>query len=335
MKASLRDIADETGLSITTISRVLNGKGDEFRISQDTQAKVFESAKKLKYIPNQTGINLQSGKTQTIALVVPGLVNPFFANIASQLTIEIQGTGYTTLITDSNENIDIEKEELQQMISRNVDGIIISSAGDNGNHIDEIDKLGIPVVCIDRHFDSLQVPHVATDNYLGAYMATNHLLQRGHTNIVCIQGAKHSMPNKLRVKGFENAMIEAGIQDYLVTGSDFTVQNGYTETLLLLQNQQKPTAIFTLSNTIALGCIKALKENDVRIPEDVSLITFDNHPYLEYLSTPLTCVAQPYQDICRIAIRLLFSKINGEDVKTPRVLLRPEILVRDSVRRIE
>jgi LacI family transcriptional regulator len=334
MKASLRDIAEKTGVSITTISRVLNGKGDEFRISKETQEKIFHSAKELNYVPNQTGVNLQSGKTRTIALIVPGLVNPFFANVASLVATEIQGTGYNTLITDSNESIEIEKDELKQMISRNVDGIIIASAGHDGSHINEIDDMGIPIVCIDRYFDNLQVPFVATDNFLGAEMATDHLLKLGHTQIVCIQGAMQSMPNKLRISGFEQIMNKYGIQDYTITGSDFTVQNGYTETLLLLQHQPLPTAIFTLSNTIALGCMKALKENNVKVPEDISLITFDNHPYLDYLSTPLTCVAQPFQDICRIATRLLFSMIDNQDLKTKQVLLRPEILIRDSVNRI-
>jgi LacI family transcriptional regulator len=333
MKASLRDISARTGVSITTVSRVLNGKGDEFRISKETQKRILITAKELNYVPNQTGVNLQSGRTRTIALIVPGLVNPFFANVASSIATEIQGTGYNTLITDSNESIEIEKEELKQMISRNVDGIIIASAGHDGSHINEIDDMGIPIVCIDRHFENLQVPFVATDNFLGAEMATDHLLKRGHTHIACIQGAMHSMPNKIRIKGFEHMMNTYGIKDCIITGSDFTVQNGYTETLLLLQSKPFPTAIFTLSNTIALGCMKALKENGVRVPEDVSLITFDNHPYLDYLSTPLTCVAQPFQDICRIAIRLLFSMIDNEDLKTRQVLLRPEILVRNSVKR--
>jgi LacI family transcriptional regulator len=334
MKASLRDISERTGVSITTVSRVLNSKGDKFRISKETQEKIFIVAKELNYVPNQTGVNLQSGKTRTIALIVPGLVNPFFANVASQMATEIQGTGYNTLITDSDESIEIEKEELKQMISRNVDGIIIASAGHDGSHINEIDDMGIPIVCIDRYFDKLQVPFVATDNFLGSEMATNHLLKRGHTHIACIQGAMHSTPNKLRINGFKHTMSSFGIQDSTITGSDFTVQNGYTETLLLLQNKPFPTAIFTLSNTIALGCMKALKENNVRVPEDVSLITFDNHPYLDYLSTPLTCVAQPFQDICRIAIRLLFSMIDKEELATKQVLLRPEILVRNSVKRI-
>ena len=157
MKASLRDISERTGVSITTVSRVLNSKGDKFRISKETQEKIFIVAKELNYVPNQTGVNLQSGKTRTIALIVPGLVNPFFANVASQMATEIQGTGYNTLITDSDESIEIEKDELKQMISRNVDGIIIASAGHDGSHINEIDDMGIPIVCIDRYFDELHL----------------------------------------------------------------------------------------------------------------------------------------------------------------------------------
>jgi LacI family transcriptional regulator len=142
------------------------------------------------------------------------------------------------------------------------------------------------------------------------------------------------MPNKLRIKGFKDAMKESGIEHYNIVGYDFSVQNGYTETLLLIKDPGRPSAIFSFSNTIALGCIKAFKENHIRIPEDISLITFDDHPYLDYLPTPLTCVAQPIEDMCKIAIRLLFSKINNEEIKTNQVLLRPEIKLRESVKRI-
>lgn len=335
MKTSLKDIAEKTNLSITTVSRVLNGKAEKYRISKQSQDLIFSVAEKMNYIPNLTAVNLQSGKTRTIALIIPSLVNPFFANIAGQIATEIQSKGYISLISDSNESIKIEKEELNNVISRNVDGIIIGSAGKLGDHIVEIQKRGIPVVCIDRYFDNLDVHCVATDNYLGGYLAAKHLIENGHSGIACIQGIEHSTPNRLRIKGFKAAMKETENGNYSVTGSDFTVQNGYTETLLLLQEKQRPTAIFTLSNTIALGAIKALREKKVKIPEEISLITFDDHPYLEYLATPLTCIAQPTKDICRIAIRLLFSEMNNKSTETKRVFLKPEIVIRNSVKRID
>jgi len=333
-KTNIKDIASATNLSITTVSRVLNGKAKQYRISEKSQKKILEAAKELNYIPNQTAANLKSGKTKTIALIIPSLNNPFFSRVASQINLELQKMGYITLISDSDENCEIEKVELNQIFSRNVEGIIIAPCGDNPDHLKLIQDQRIPVVCIDRYMEGLDIPFVSTDNYMGAYTATKHLINNGHTNIACIQGAESSMPNKLRINGFKAALKEAGIDNYSISGSDFSVQNGYTETLLLFHNKIKPTAIFSLSNTIALGCIKALKENNFRIPEDISLLTFDDHPYLDYLSTPLTCVAQPVEDICKLGVRLLFSRINNEVIKANQVFLQPFLKLRDSVKQL-
>jgi len=333
-KTNIKDIAQNTGLSITTVSRVLNGKAKQYRISEKSQKIILEAAETLNYIPNQIAVNLQSGKTKTIALIVPSLMNPFFSRIAGMINMELQQMGYATLISDCDENPEIEKEELKQMNSRNVEGIIIAPCDNSPDQLKLIQNLKIPVICLDRYIEGLDIPFVSTDNYRGAYLATKHLIKNGHTNIACIQGIESSMPNKLRIKGFKAALEETGIKISSISGYDFSVQNGYTETLLLLQNKVKPTAIFAMSNTIALGCMKALKENNFRIPEDISLIAFDDHPYLDYLSTPLTCVAQPVNDICKIAVRLLFSRINNEEIKADQVFLQPSLKFRESVKQL-
>ena len=333
-KANINDIAIKSGLSITTVSRVLNGKAEQYRIGEKSQQKVHEAAKELNYIPNHFAANLRTGKSKTIALIVPSLNNPFFADLTSNINAEIRKSGYTTMIADSDENLEVEKMVLWQMMSRNVDGLIIAPCSYQWNHIKHLYDLGFPAICIDRYFEDLEIPFVSTDNYDGAYHATKHLIENGHSKIACIQGVQHSTPNKLRVKGFKNAMEESGLQDYIVTGDDFSLQNGYLETRLLLYQKRIPTAIFTLSNTIALGCMKALKEMNIRIPEDISLITFDDHPYLEYLETPLSCIAQPVSDICKIAVKFLFSQINKEENKNKQVLLKPQMKLKKSVKRI-
>jgi len=333
-KINIKDIARIPNLSITAVSRVLNGEAKQYRISEKSQKKIMEAAEALNYIPNQVAVNLQSGKTRTIALIIPSLINPFFSRIAGQINLELQRMGYVALISDSDENVEIEKEELKQIFSRNVEGIIIAPYNDTPDHLKLIQGHKIPVVCIDRYIEGLDIPFVSTDNYQGAYLATKHFIKNGHSEIACIQGIESSMPNKLRIKGFKAALHEAGLQPGSISGYDFSVQNGYTETLLLLQNKVKPTAIFAMSNTIALGCMKALKEKNCRIPEDISLIAFDDHPYLDYLSTPLTCVAQPVDDICKIAVRLLFSRIHQEEIKSGQVLLQPSIKFRESVKKL-
>jgi len=333
-KVNIVDIAKKAGVSISTVSRVLNGKAEQFRISEKSQQRIRETAKKLNYVPNQFAANLKSGKSNTIALIIPSLRNPFFADIASEINAEVRNRGYITIMGDSDEDMEIENEELQQMRSRNIEGLIIAPSDQNGKSIKKMQDQGLPVICIDRYFENLDIPFVSTDNYEGAIMGTKHLIEHGHTNIACIQGVKQSIPNKLRIKGFKKAMDDAGLKNYIITGDEFSEQNGYKEAKLLLQLKERPTAIFGLSNTIAIGCIKALREENISVPDDISLITFDDHPYLDYLSTPLTCITQPTREICRLAVKHLFFMLTNKEIKSKQVLLKPELKYRKSVKRI-
>ncbi|MFO7257423.1 MAG: LacI family DNA-binding transcriptional regulator [Bacteroidota bacterium] len=333
-KVSIVDIAKKAGVSITTVSRVLNGKAEQYRISKKSQNKIRETARKLNYIPNQFAAGLKSGKSNTIALIIPSLSNPFFAEIASEINAEVRNRGYITIIGDSDEDRQIENEELLQMRSRNIEGLLIAPTGQNGSILKQLNDQGLPVVCIDRYFEELDIPYVSTDNYQGAVMATQHLLEYGHKRIACIQGKQDSVPNKRRIEGFKDAMKEAGIEPFSITGNDFSEQNGYKETKLILHKRQRPTAIFALSTTIALGCIKAMREENVAIPDDISLITFDDHPFLDYLATPLTCISQPTRDICRMAIKHLFFKLENKEIGEKQVLLKPELKYRKSVRNL-
>ncbi|HZY81714.1 MAG TPA: LacI family DNA-binding transcriptional regulator [Cyclobacteriaceae bacterium] len=333
-KVNIVDIAKEAGVSISTVSRVLNGKAEEFRISEKSQQKIRETARKLNYVPNQFAANLKSGKSNTIALLIPSLSNPFFADIASEINAEVRNRGYITVIGDSDESNDIENEELMQMQSRNIEGLVIAPCNQNWTDLKKLYDQGLPIVCIDRYFENLDIPFVSTDNYEGAVMATKHLLENGHRNIACIQGVPESVPNKSRIRGYEEAMRAAGIKNYRIVGDEFTVQNGYKEMKLLLQQKERPTAVFTLSNTIAIGCMKALREENLSVPEDISLITFDDHPFLDYLASPLTCVTQPTGEICRIAIKYLFFMLTNKEIKQRQVLLKPELKYRKSVKKI-
>lgn len=333
-KVNIRDIAAKADLSISTVSRVLNGKSHEYRIGKASQEKVRKIARDMNYVPNQFAANLKSGKSKTIALMVPSLNNPFFAEIASRINTEIRKHGYITIIGDSGEDQEIEKMELRQLISRNIEGLIIVPCGNRWGHIKQLYDQGIPIVCIDRYFKDLRIPFVSTDNYEGAYLAAKHFVEYGHQNITCIQGMRKSNTNGLRVDGFKDALKESGIDNSNIVGNDFTAKNGYLETKLLLRRKDRPTAILALSNTIAMGCMRALKEADIRVPVDISLITFDDHPYLDFLATPLTCIAQPVKNISKIAVKFIFSIRDKKKLKTDQVLLRPKLKIRSSVGRI-
>lgn len=333
-KTNIVDIAKISGFSITTVSRVLNGKAVRYRISKKTQEKIKAVANELDYIPNAFARNLRTGYSKTIALIVPSLKNPFFAEMASFVNLEARKYDYITLIGDSDDDTDIEKEEIIQLTSRNIDGMIIVPCGNEWDHLLKKQSEGLPIVCVDRYFEELDLSFVSSNNYDGAYAASKYLFEQGHRKIACIQGVRYSAPNMQRVKGFENAMADFGITSYAVTGDSFSEQNGYLETKLLLQQEKRPTAIFAFSNTIAMGCLKALKEEKVKIPESISLITFDDNPYLNYIEPPLTCISQPVEDICKIAVKILFSEIEEKDKTIKRVLLKTELKVKESVKTI-
>ena len=330
-KVSIKDIAKKAGFSTTTVSRVLTGKAEQYRISLKSQKVIKQVAKDMQYVPNYFAANLKSGKSNSIALIVPDISNPFFANMVSEINTEIRKRGYLTIIGNSDEDVAIEKKVVEQLWARNIEGLIIAPCGNESNHIKSLYDSGLPIVCVDRYFQNLDIPYVSTDNYLGAQIATKHLIENGHTHIHCIQGIHSSTPNILRVKGFTEAMQESGLNTYSIVGDNFTVQNGYLETKLLLQQDNTPTAILTLSNTIALGCMKAFKENNISIPKDISLITFDEHPYLDFLSTPLSCIAQPVEDISKIAVKYLIAQINKQDIQPKKVLLKPNLQIKESV----
>lgn len=334
---TIKDISRASQVSITTVSRVLNGLSRQYRISKDTQDIVKAVAKELNYRPNQTAVNLRRQKSNLIGLIIPSLANPFFSNIASIVNHELRKKGYSVILTDSGEDEQTEIDELDLLLDRQIDGLIITPSGSSFDHIEKAYNNGLPAVCIDRYFEESSVPYVATNNYQGAYDLTSHLITYGHTRIACLQGVHHVMPNVQRTKGYQQALADHGLTPYYIGGTNFSEENGYTETLRLLQREDRPTAIFALSDTIALGAIRAIKEQGLIIPKDISLVTFDNAIYLDYMAPAITSIVQPVNEIARVAIRILLDKLETRDTQTlleEKVKIEPMVVYRDSVAKV-
>ena len=326
MKKTLIDVSKKTGYSISTISRVLNGKSEKYRISQSAKEVILQSVKELDYQPDIVAQSLRNNTTYTIGLLVPHIDNPFFANIASVVIREAQRYNYTVMLIDTLEDPVQENKAIDSLLSRKIDGIILVPTGENPSKLEEI-STRTPIVLIDCYFEKHNLPYVATDNYIGAYQATKLLLESGHSKILCIQGPDISITTKERVRGYLDALREAGYQD-----NEFSIQNGYIETKLVLNSTTKPTAIFALSSTILLGAVKALNEHKVRIPQDMSIISFDDNLYLDYLNPPITRIAQSLENIGIIAVKMLMQKILEETELHSEILLKPNIIKRDSIK---
>lgn len=330
-KSTLNDIAEHTGLSVTTISRVLNGKSGQFRISSASQEKVLKAVRELNYRPNFIAQGLRNSSTHTLGLLIPGIDNPFFANIANAVINEAHKYTYPVMLLDTHENVKDEEMAMETLLSRNVDGIIMVPSSDSPEQLDKIDS-EVPLVLIDRYFDNSAIPYVATDNYKGATDATNLLIEAGHRDIMCIQGTLQSVTSRRRVEGYLDALAAADLAaNAIVCGNDFSVQNGYVETKLALNSGKKFSAIFALSNTILLGAIKAITEHGLRIPDDISLISFDDNLYLDYLNPPVTRVSQPIESISIVAVKMLMDRIQGNTTNQTGILLQPSLIMRQSV----
>lgn len=327
---TLADISSMTGYSISTISRVLNGKSNDYRISETAVKKILQAAKDLNFKPDLLAQSLCNRHTHTIGLLVPHINNPFFANIAKVVIREAWRNNYITMLIDTMEQQKVEDEALDALLLRHVDGVIMVPIGNNQLRLQEVNEK-LPLVLIDRYFEASPIPYVSTDNYTGAYKATRMLLEAGHRRILCLQGPRLSITSKERVRGFMSAMNEFGCGDRAyIRGNDFSIQNGYMETKASMKDI-KPTALFTLSNTILMGSVKALNELDLSIPQDVSIISFDDNPSLSYFKPSVTCIAQPLEQIGVRALNMLLKVISGKKVKS-EILLRPTIVKRDSIR---
>jgi LacI family transcriptional regulator len=339
MKSSyptLKSIASKLGLSVSTVSRVLNGKSSHYRFSKETEQLILKATKELNYTPNQLARGLRLKRTNSIGYIIPDISNPFFASIAKSVEKSARKHGYSMLLCDSEENTEIEQTSLQLMLNRKVDGLIISPVGLEVSHLKDIAKRNVPMVLLDRYFPDLDIPFVTSDNYQGALDAVNLLIENGHTRIACIQGLKNTSPNNDRVKGYCDAHIknELQVDESLIVGDSFGEENGYIETKLLLRKKNIPTAIFSISNLISLGAIRAISEEGLKIPDDISMISFDDQPYSRFLATPMTTVAQQNYQIGQIATKLLIDQIESNSrMEQKGIFLPTKINIRDSVKR--
>ena len=316
MKETLVTISKRTGFAISTVSRVLNGQAEKYRISRKTVELILAEARRCDYTPSLLAKGLRMKRTNTLGLLIPQVSNPYFADIASAIIREARSHGYTVMVVDTMENEENEQEGIRTMLSRRVDGIVAVPCGRTPDHLEKVNR-SVPVMLVDRSFERTSLPYVCTDNYRGGVEATRILLQRGHRRIACIQGVPHSMPNRRRVQGYLDALRQAGLQEEAIITGD--------------AGPDRPTAIFALSNTILLGAVKAIRESGLRIPEDISVVSFDDNPYLDFLVPAITRIGQPVEEIGKTAVRLLLESIREEVRCRTQLQLPPERIVRDSV----
>ncbi|MBQ7194914.1 MAG: LacI family DNA-binding transcriptional regulator [Bacteroidales bacterium] len=336
--STLEDIARKCNCSITTVSRVLNGNAAKYRISKATAERVMGEISRSGYVPAFTAQSLQRRRSGMVGLLLPSIANPYFADMASHIVTELYRSGYTPILVDTMEDSSRLNESVRALLFRRVEGIIAVPCGDDPSVLEMIAR-EVPVVLVDRFYEKTSLPYVTTNNYIGAYEMTRLLIDNGHKRIACIQGELDSMPNHERVRGYQKAMEEAGLGEYAeVVGNEFSSQNGYLETKLFLSRKNPPTALFAFSNTIFLGSLKALRESSVDVPGQISIVSFDDNTYMDYLTPTVTRVSQPVESMAKLAAKVLCDRMGrwseGDSqavVSTSQIRLAPSIIKGESI----
>lgn len=333
-KTTLAAIAERTGYSVSTVSRVLSGNAGKYRISQSAVERVTREARRCGYRPNLVAQSLRTRQSQTVGLVVPGIDNPFFATLSSIVIAQLDARGYHTLLADSRESEEEEREALEMFQDRGVDGIIAIPVASSPEFHEEVGQ-NVPLVLLDRYFQKTTLPYVCTDNYAGAYMAAKYLVDKGYKRILAIQGMPSSMPNRERVRGFLDAISGRGVESKVV-GDAFSVENGNREALAAFAgNPQAYDAVFAFSATILIGTISALRRLGIAEGKDVGVISYDNNGFLDFMNPPVSRVEQPLREAGKIAVDTLFSLMEAHRSGLPRPapvqqLVQPTLVIRES-----
>lgn len=328
---TMKDVAHRAGVSITTVSHVINKTrfvSDE--LCQRVQAVMDE----LNYRPNNLARSLRVGETKSIGLIVPDNSNPFFAEVSR--TVEDIGfeKGYGVFLCNSDDIIEKEAAYVSMLIAKQVDGVIFIATGNTQEHLLDLMQCNIPVVVVDRDLPHTLVDVVLVNNEQGGHDATQYLLDLGHRDIGCIAGPSRLTPSAARVSGYRRALEAAGIpvREDLVVSGDFRPRSGETAVASLLKLDQPPTAVFACNDLMAIGALRGLRNHGLKAPQDISVVGFDDIPLAAEVSPALTTIAQPIVELATCATDLLISRIQhnrvGEDTQCR--VLDTKLIVRHS-----
>jgi LacI family transcriptional regulator, galactose operon repressor len=327
-RPTIYDVARLAGVSTATVSRALNGTG---KIAPGTREAIDAAVEQLGYQPSAAARSLVTKTSQTIALLLPDITNPFYAELVSGIQERALEAGHTMLLCTTEGDPEREEQYLSLLLAKQVDGALVDGLVLPPDRVARFVRDGLPIVCLDRDIDSTSVPLVQVDNQLGARLATDHLLQLGHLRIAHIEGVPELGISQDRVAGYHHAHHAIGLEPdaKLREVGAFTEEGGHEATRLLLERSEF-TAVFAANDLSAVGAINALVESGRRVPGDVSIVGFDDLRLSRFTTPPLTTVHQPAREIAQRATQLLLDLAAGRAVTELRHLLEPELVVRGS-----
>ncbi len=329
MKATIYDVAKEAGVSIATVSKVINGKG---KISEETRGSVLAIMDRMDYQPSVIASALTGKKTFTLGLLVPDISNPFFAEIARAIEDQSQRYGYSVVMCSTDNKDDKVERYIALLLQKSVDGIIIATGIDKINILEQLLSKRIPVVLLAREMPLVAVNTVVVDDYVGGSMAANHLLELGHKRMAVLGESAKVVSSRERIRGFRQTMEDEQIpfREEWLKYRDYRIEDGKLKALELLQTEDRPTAIFACNDMLAVGALQAAKEAGVKVPEELSIVSFDNTILATVTDPQLTTIAQPMDYMGKAVVDLIVDELKGSKSIKQRTVLRPELLIRES-----
>ncbi|MDQ6669350.1 MAG: LacI family transcriptional regulator [Chloroflexota bacterium] len=329
---TVRDVAQRAAVSTSTVSHVLNRT--RF-VSEEVQARVLAAMRELDYEPNAAARMLTLKRSNAIGLIVSDIRNPFFASVARGVEDVAQEHGYTVVLCNSDEDVTKETACLKALRTRQVDGVLLASAGVADAYVTRLVHAGFPIVLVDRELPDLGISAVLLDNEGGAHSAVTHLIAHGHTRIGMISGRPSISTTTERVAGYQRALLDGGVfvDPRLVVSGESTSEGGAQAADVLLDLQPRPTAIFSGNNLMSIGAVQAIVSRGLYVPDDVAMVGFDDFPFpwSDAFRPHLTTVAQPTYQLGRRAAQVLVDRLRGpRSHPVERVVLEGKLLIRES-----
>jgi DNA-binding LacI/PurR family transcriptional regulator len=336
-QVTIKDLARHLNISVATVSRAMR---DMPEIKAETREAVLKLAKEWDYQPNLLATNLVKSRTKTIGVIVPDLAYHFFASVVKGIEEEAIARGYSLLLTQTSELYERELTNVQNLSRGQVEGFIVSISQETTDfeHLKRLQRKGIPLVFFDRDADEIDVPKVMVDNVGAAYEATKHLIENGSKRIAFLAGPSNVTVSNLRQSGYEKAIQDSGLEldETLVVHGNYNLQQAIELTNELFELENPPDGLVVVSDRLALGAIAALRKKNIRIPEDVAIVSFNDEPICSIVTPTLSSVAQPTFEMGKMAIMLLINQIeNPDSIDKPEVkVFKTELKIRESSLRV-
>lgn len=338
MKITIKEIAKEAGVSIATVSMIINKK--DKNISEATRIRVLDVIKKYNYIPNAMAGSLVTQRTNMVGLILPDITNPFFPGIARGAEDKANEAGYSIIFCNTDDKLEVEEKYIETLTKKMVDGIIIAHSSNSEKMSEILEKCKFPLILIDRDFYSENIRgKVLVNNFEGSYDGVKYLINKGYKNIAYLSGSLKTNTARDRLEGYKKALIDNGISinNNLIKYGKYKIDWGKTGVDELLKENEKFDAIFCGNDLIAIGAIKELKLKGYRIPDDIGVMGFDDIYLAGLIEPPLTTIRQPNYQMGYMAMELLIENLKNagknnsynNEVKT--ITLKTEIIERNSI----